>query len=142
MKFPTVFPNLRMKNEMMILLVLPISILMYLLTTMVMLEYRNLKEISTFRDLAEFEEKSDALLTPFQKERGISVEYVKARGGQFAAQLKTGRMETDKAISDFKNYPKTLQTDELGEDFASRLEESMAVLEKLDSLRSGIYRFD
>src|SRR5829696_7130168 len=93
--------NLSIRNKLLFVSLIPLAALLYFLTTGVMDKMANLANIRrVHNDVMEIEKVSDVIHN-LMEERGYSISYV-ASGGKEKPELLLQRMETDKAISAFK----------------------------------------
>jgi CheY-like chemotaxis protein/methyl-accepting chemotaxis protein len=94
--------NLSVRNKLLLVSLIPLAALLYFLSAGVMDKISRQQNIRrVYNDVLEIEKISD-IIHNLLEERGYSIGYVSSGGKEDKAEMLIRRMETDKAISTFK----------------------------------------
>ncbi len=103
------FDNIRLKNQFLILLAVPLLLLLFFMAQQIIVQighYNHAIQTLTDTDLSL---KISAVVHELQKERGASAGLLGSKGGKFTSILSRQRLETDKKINQLSEFVQNSQ---------------------------------
>lgn len=137
-----IIDNLKLRNKFFLMLIFPITGLLYFAGVEILVEYDLAGEMSRIGKLSEYGVKASDLVHELQKERGLTAGYLGSSGTKFAVELPAQRRETDKRLSDLKAYLSDLDTSAYGIDFSNAVSLVMTDLGDLAGKRNDVTRLE
>lgn len=132
--------NFRMRKKLALLLVVPLAGLFYLAGYGTIEKIRVAREMSELKNMSMFAVKASSVIHELQGERGASTIYLSSKGTKFKTELQKEIDDSDRSITDLKNFLGASGIDRLGPDVKKPLESALADLDiikaKRDSIRS------
>ncbi len=93
--------NLRVRTKILLIVTLPLIVLLYLSSTVILQQQHNKALLTGFRDAVVLSTKISALVHEIQKERGASAGFLGAKGKSFGDILLNQRKLTDQKKEEF-----------------------------------------
>ena len=106
--------NIKIKNKLILMLILPVAGLLYFSIYETSEQYNSVREMEKVEILSNFTIKANALVHELQKERAFTVLFIDSKGTKFFSELSAQRSETDQKISDFQIFLKDFVSKRLG----------------------------
>ncbi|MBI5875144.1 MAG: nitrate- and nitrite sensing domain-containing protein [Deltaproteobacteria bacterium] len=129
--------NLRIKNKLFLMLVLPIAGLLYFSLNGIWDKSGQSSEMGSLQNLSELAVKVSGLVHEAQKERGSTALFMGSGGKEFVSQLSEQRSETDKKITDLQVFLKGFSGDRFGNEFKNSLDTAVKNLENIKGRRDA-----
>lgn len=127
-----------MINKLILLLVLPISGLIFFTVMRVTNKMHLIQRMSDLQELSLFAVKTSLLVHELQKEKGQSAGYIGSKGKRFAEKLFGQRHNTDKKIKEFKYFLQQTDISKFGPKFTKSLNVSLGYLALINEKRESI----
>lgn len=124
--------NVKMKQKLILLLIIPIAGLIYFSAGGALDKLRVLSEMNKTRAISQTAITISSLVHELQLERGMSSLYLGSKGAKFSKELQAQTLETDKRLVDFKKFSDSKGPEGYGDEFRAALN---PVLKDIDMLR-------
>jgi methyl-accepting chemotaxis protein len=99
--------NLKIKNKLIVLLILPTLLLIALSLNLLLSTYNEKEELSHLEKSVTLATKIGKLVHETQKERGFTAGFIGSKGNTFQDELSNQRNSTDLKITELKKYLKS-----------------------------------
>ena len=129
--------NVSIKVKLLVLSLIPILVLGYLTIEQTIQGYETKQKLKNTTELVELSKKISLMIHETQKERGASAGFVGSNGQKFKDILPKQRELTDKRVSAFKSFVKSMDLSKYPE-VAPKVEKTLNFLSKLDEKRAKI----
>lgn len=113
--------NVKMKQKLILLLIIPIAGLIYFSAGGALDKLRVLSEMNKTRAISQTAITISSLVHELQVERGRSSLYLGSKGTKFSKELQAQTLETDKRIVDFKKFSDSKEPEGYGDEFRAAL---------------------
>ena len=130
--------KLRFKNKLILMLILPVLGMLYFSMNSVIEKNRLSGEMGSLQNLSALAVKISATVHETQKERGATAGFLGSKGTKFVSELPAQRSETDKKISDLREFMKDFDSDLFGTEFKGNLNGALNNLDMIDSKRTSV----
>ena len=133
-----VFNNMSIKIKMALIVVVPVLVIA---VSLGMDSYRSYKEVKVLEHIEEmvgYAQKSSALVHNLQKERGASAGFISSKGTKFSSELKSIRKDTDKTLSELKEYYSSMELDYYAQSLSSKMSKSFDLLLNVQEIREQV----
>jgi len=130
--------NVKIKNKLILMLVLPILGLLYFSMNKILDEYKLLGEMNSLDRLSFLAVTISPAMHEFQKERGISAGFIGSKGTRFVSELPAQRTETDKKLTELRESLKNIDGSQFGAEFGNSIDKAVNNLGMLGEKRNSI----
>ncbi len=130
--------NIKIKNKLFILVLLPIVGLLYFSVGEIMEKNQLSTELCKVRDLSEFAVIASALVHETQKERGATAGFLGSNGTKFVSELSTQHQNTDKKRSELKEFVQQMDLDIFSPAFIKHVNSALSQLDEIGAIRSKV----
>jgi methyl-accepting chemotaxis protein len=127
--------QLAIKNQMRLLVSIPVFFLAVILVANGMERYRTITEATAVKELAVMAGLITEIAHEAQKERGMTAGFLGSKGQKFGDRLPAQRGETDTRITALKEYLQHSAADKNDAALAKNLGEALAEADKISSIR-------
>ena len=129
--------NLKIKNKLFLMLLLPIACLLYFSLNGIWEKNRVAGDMKNLQELSSLAVKISTLVHETQKERGMTALFMGSKGGEAVSKLSEQKSETDKKIADLQGFLKGFNNEKFGVEFKSSLDNSLRNLDNIKSRRDS-----
>jgi len=132
------FQNMSIKLKMALIVIVPVLVIA---VSLGMDSYRSYKEVKVLEHIEEmvgYAQKSSALVHNLQKERGASAGFISSKGEKFSSELSSIRKDTDKTLSELKEYYNSMELGYYAQNLRSKMAKSFELLLKLQEIRKQV----
>jgi len=129
--------DIKMRNKLMLMLVLPLVGMIYFSVVSLTNSVRTNSEMGRLQENMVLAGKISAAVHEIQKERGMSAGYLGSKGKKFASKLNTHRNDADKKIADLNKFLESFDSRELKrplEDASSKLLTAINLRSRISNL--------
>jgi len=126
------------KLKLLILSLVPLLMLGYLTIQQAMDGYAYKQKLSKTKELVELSKKISLMIHETQKERGASAGYTGSKGEKFKQILPNQRKLTDKRVSEYKDFIKSIDFSKYSKDLSKKVEVTKEFLSQLQDKREKI----
>ena len=133
----TCLANLKIRNKLVLLLVLPLLGLLYFAVQSVMEKASIVQNMQSLKALSALAVRISALVHETQKERGATALYLGSKGTTFAAELQAQRASTDQQVTALHALLRTFDAGRYSRAFQSNLRQATSTLEQLGHTRQA-----
>lgn len=133
-----IFANMSIKYKLALLALLPLLGLIYFSASNIQEKYHIEQQMTAIQDLSLYAVKASALVHETQKERGATAGYLGSKGMKFKTELPSQRNETDRKISELKEFLTGFDANQYGRGLVSALNNSMNRLDNISNIRSNV----
>jgi len=130
--------NIKIKNKLLILVILPVLGFMFYGSNFIIKTYNESNKIKRFDDVIHLTLKLAHLTDEMQKERGVTAGFLGSKGVKFVDEIQNQRLETDKKIEELKKFMSSFDKKMYPNDFQNNLENAFYNLKEIDLIRSKI----
>ncbi|MBF0176976.1 MAG: nitrate- and nitrite sensing domain-containing protein [Magnetococcales bacterium] len=131
--------NMRLRNKFLIMLVLPLSGLLWFGGAAVWEKMHLAQRMDAMESLTGLAVRISAVVHEAQKERGMSAGFLGSKGVKFKSELPQQRsQETDRTIGVLRDYIKIFDVTLFGGGFSGRLDAGMQKLDALAGVRRKV----
>jgi len=134
----TLIVNLRLRTQVLLILLLPLLGLIGLSVGVVTEKRQLMTDMASFEELAAFATEVSDLVHDLQKERGATGVFAGSQGQLFAAEMRTQRQATDQPLQRVGQRVAGFDADRFGGRFAQRVAAARAKLDLLATHRQGV----
>ncbi|MBI5561201.1 MAG: nitrate- and nitrite sensing domain-containing protein [Deltaproteobacteria bacterium] len=120
--------NLKVRNKLALMLILPLAGLLYFSASGTWEKYREGGEMGKLRLLASLAVRISALVHELQKERGLTAGYMHSRGVRFSAEVEAQRTETDREMEELKESIEGVDIVIFGTKFTAAIDGALSAL--------------
>lgn len=130
--------NVKMKQKLILLLIIPIAGLIYFSAGGALDKLRVLSEMNKTRAISQTAITISSLVHELQVERGMSSLYLGSKGTKFSKELQAQTLETDKRIVDFKKFSDSKEPEGYGDEFRAALTSLLKDIALLREKRNAV----
>lgn len=130
--------NVKMKQKLILLLIIPIAGLIYFSAGGVVDKLRVLSEMNKIKTISQTAITISSLVHELQLERGMSSLYLGSKGTKFSKELQALTLETDKKIAGLKKFSDTKEPQSYGDEFRAALTSALKDVDLIREKRTAI----
>lgn len=130
--------NVKMRNKLVLLLVIPIAGLIYFSAAGTLEKLSTLREMDKTRAISQAAVTISSLVHELQVERGMSSLYLGSKGAKFSKELQAQALETEKKLVEFKKFSGSKEPERYGDEFRAELTQVLKELELLREKRTAV----
>lgn len=134
--------NVKMKQKLVLLLIIPIAGLIYFSAGGTLGKLRVLKEANTTKSISQTAITISSLVHELQLERGMSSLYLGSKGAKFSKELQAQTLETDKRIAGLRKFSESKGPDSYGGEFRASLTSALKDIDMLREKRNAVSSFN
>ena len=127
--------NLAIKNQMRLLVSIPVFFLAVILVANGVERYRTMAQAKAVKELAAIAALSTEIAHEAQKERGMTAGFLGSKGQKFADRLPGQRGETDKRLTALKDFLAHSRADKGDPALTGKLQGALAGIGKITAIR-------
>jgi len=134
--------KLKLSSKLLLLITVPVVIMLVFAVNQ---SYRALDlhvNASRLGIMVEFSVSASNLVHELQKERGMTAGFLGSKGDKFSADIIKQRKLVDERLLQLKDFIEGSGVKDFNADFAKELDTTLETLQKLDSTRDAVNRFD
>ena len=132
------FNNMSIKLKMALIVIVPVLVIAISLGMDSYRSYKEVKVLEHIEEMVGYAQKSSALVHNLQKERGASAGFVSSKGAKFSSELSSIRKDTDKTLSELKEYYNSMEIDYYAQSLRSKMAKSFDLLLRLQEIRGQV----
>jgi methyl-accepting chemotaxis protein len=133
--------NLKIKNKLLLLILLPMVSLMFFATNTLMKRNQEANNMEHIQNIAQLGVKISALVHETQKERGMTAGFLGSKGAKFSDTLPTQRKLTDSKLNEFNDFLKSFHQGDYSKEFQNKLHQGLSEITQLNSVRDKVGTF-
>ncbi len=126
------------KSKLMLLLALPLLGLITISTKAILTDYNQVQSLEKLNVGVELSGKISKLVHETQKERGVTAGYTSSKGKKFGDKLSPQRANTNKQITELKNFLSKNDFSKINKDISSLLKTALNDLSNINSIRTQV----
>ena len=130
--------HMKVRNKLVLILLFPVAGLLYFAGTGIVEKRKLADEMQALQALSALAVRISALVHETQKERGMTAGFLGSRGQAFREELVAQRSQTDRRISELKDFLKEFDRGRFGSAFERRLEDALNRLASLQEMRERV----
>ena len=131
---------MKLRSKLLLMLSLPVSGVLALSGYMLPEKWQQLSEAEAIHAVSESGLRASALVHELQKERGMSVGYISAKGEKFINELTAQRLLTDQRLADFVTFVKGQDKTATNDSTEAAIEAAQKGLGGLGAMRASVAR--
>lgn len=137
----SIFDNFKIKNKMLILIVIPLVVAMIIAGNLISKEYDTYKRTQLLEDGILLSSQISLVVHELQKERGSSSGYLGSRSNEFKQILLNQRLLSDKEIAKLNDDLSEFELDAYPAELRDSIKETVNALNTISSIRNGVDSF-
>ncbi len=132
------FSNIKIKQKLMLLIVIPFIGLLYLASGHLINNYDQINRIDKINNIAQLATKISFLLHETQKERGMTAGYIGSKGTKFKDKLPNQRELSNQRFKEFENAVKLIDFTRYPALFENRINDAIKRFNGLATIRPQV----
>lgn len=137
----SIFDNFKIKNKMLILIVIPLIVAMIIAGNLINKEYDTYKRTQLLEDGILLSSQISLVIHELQKERGSSSGYLGSKSEDFKKILLNQRQLSDKEINKLNQDLAEFELDAYPVELRDSIKDTVNALNNIKSIRSGVDNF-
>lgn len=130
--------RLNLKNKIILLTLVPLMALTYFSMTGLLERYHLSGKVDKMETLTGMAQLANALVHEIQKERGTSAGFISSKGKKFSTALPGQRLNTDKALEDFKASVEAFEFEKSDSKLQATIKDALNHFNRLPSIRGAV----
>jgi methyl-accepting chemotaxis protein len=127
--------NLKTSNKLALIIAIPMIGLIFFTINLTLEKFSLVNQMTSLFQLSDVAVKSSSLVHELQKERGLSAGFLGSKGGQFFAEIKMQRAETDNTINRLKMFLEKRQSKHFAQDIQNKMKTIFVKLKLIEAKR-------